>query len=254
VKSQRSSPSQLHQISQLCRVYHSAINRFLSRPPASEAVRQTAEAARERLDSICDTVDELAAGGHHSQALLMDAAGRIESMLSEFGPLNDPDLNQARDAMREIRNIIIHATTRYVRPYYRRIPGDIARTSRRTRCATDLAVRLLPPGDRERYRLEFASELAELPRSDQAPYAMRLVWHALSHRQALTGGGLRVSAAVTVAAGSGLCGTVIGWPAAVLGGVVVFAIMWTVDSPDRTRRLATLIRAARSRPAPTRKR
>jgi hypothetical protein len=59
-------------------------------------------------------------------------------------------------------------------------------------------------------------------------------------------------AAVTIAAGSGLCGTVIGWPVAVLGGVVVFAIMWTVSSQDRTRRLATLIHAARG-PANTRK-
>ena len=36
-------------------------------------------------------------------------------------------------------------------------------------CAMDLAVRMLPPKERQRYRKELVSELADLPRRDRPP-------------------------------------------------------------------------------------
>jgi hypothetical protein len=40
----------------------------------------------------------------------------------------------------------------------------------------------------------------------------------------------------------------INWPAVVLGSALLVAFAWTISSADRTRRLASLIRAACSRP------
>jgi hypothetical protein len=125
--------------------------------------------------------------------------------------------------------------------------------SRRTRRATDLALRLLSPEHRQRYREEWSAELADLPRSDQAPYAFRLLFRAWSLRQSLKGkSGVGSAGALTlVVAGGGsiACQIVIGWPAAVLGGAAIFAVMWTIGSADRTDRLASLIRSARGGPA-----
>lgn len=60
------------------------------------------------------------------------------------------------------------------------------RLSRRTRYALDLALRLLSPVDRQRYREEWAAELGDLPRRDQTPYAFRLLSHAWSLRRELS--------------------------------------------------------------------
>ncbi len=132
-----------------------------------------------------------------------------------------------------------------------------ARVSRRTQCATGLAVRLLPPVDRARYREEFATELADLPRCDQAPYAVRLVCRSWSLRRSLTGKRsvrpARVLVVVIPGAGSAVCLAALGWPAAILGSVAIMALMWTVSSLDRTQHLVSLIRAARGGQAPTRK-
>lgn len=54
-------------------------------------------------------------------------------------------------------------------------------------------------------------------------------------------------------AGTGVWLATIGWPVVVLGTMVVIAVMVTITSQDRTRRLAILIRAVRSRPALIRK-
>ena len=75
--------------------------------------------------------------------------------------------------------------------------------SRRTRCATILAVRLLPPADRARYREEFAAEIADLPRRDRAPYAIRLARLSWSLRRALTGKPSVSSSRVVVVVGPG---------------------------------------------------
>ncbi len=47
------------------------------------------------------------------------------------------------------------------------------------------------------------------------------------------------------AAGCAICRAALGLPAAVLGIILIIAVMWTVSSPDRTRHLASLIRALR---------
>jgi len=124
-------------------------------------------------------------------------------------------------------------------------------TSRRTKCAAGLAVRLLPPADRARYRQEFAAELADLPRCDQAPYAFRLVSRTWSLRRSLKDKPPVRSTKVVVVVGAGACSAAglasVGWPAAFLGSVVVIALAWTISSADRTRHLATLIRTARKK-------
>lgn len=47
-------------------------------------------------------------------------------------------------------------------------------------------------------------------------------------------------------AGSAVYLAGLGWPAAVLGSVLIVAVMWTISDLNRTRHLATLIRAIRS--------
>ena len=64
---------------------------------------------------------------------------------------------------------------------------DKEQPSRRTRGSTALGLRLLSPLDRQRYREEWAAELADLPRCDQAPSAFRLLSRAWSLRRALSG-------------------------------------------------------------------
>ena len=128
----------------------------------------------------------------------------------------------------------------------------IMNESRKTRYASRLAVRLLPPADRARYRQEFAAELADLPRRDQAPHAFRLAVRAWSLRRSLTGRPSRRSTGVVlVVAVGGAEGAVLlaglDWPATVLGSVVVIALMWTINSRARTRHLASLIRATRKK-------
>jgi len=46
---------------------------------------------------------------------------------------------------------------------------------------------------------------------------------------------------------------VVGWPTVVLGCAVIGAVMWTITSPDRARRLASLIPAARGHGRPDEK-
>jgi hypothetical protein len=110
---------------------------------------------------------------------------------------------------------------------------------------------MLPPADRARYREEFAAELADLPHADQAPYAIRLVFRAWSLRRSLTrrSSGRSVSVVVVVTAGGECLAWLAGidWPAATFGDVIVAALMWTITSQDRTRRLATLVRSVRGR-------
>jgi hypothetical protein len=136
------------------------------------------------------------------------------------------------------------------------MPADV---SRRTRYAVGLAVRLLPSADRARYRAEFAAELADLPGCDRAPHATRLACRTWALRRSLSGkSSVRSTRVVVVvaatSAGSAVFLADLAWPVAVLGSVLIFALMWTVSSRDRTRHLGSLIRAARGHPAPNRKR
>jgi hypothetical protein len=53
-------------------------------------------------------------------------------------------------------------------------------------------------------------------------------------------------------AGGAVCLATLGWPTVALGGALIIALMWTLSSPDRTRRLASLIRAIRGGPGRSR--
>lgn len=131
-----------------------------------------------------------------------------------------------------------------------------ARLSWRTRFATDLAVRMLAPIDRQRYRQEWAAELADLPRRDQAPCALRLLSRAWSLRRELSEKprkkpahrpGHRWCGVPSADAVAALCG--LDWPAAVVGLGWMLGLMWVVSSKDRTQRLIDLIREPRSSPS-----
>jgi hypothetical protein len=180
---------------------------------------------------------------HHTLTLLNRLA-----QLTRPNPLDLPVLEKLallRDLQRALRHDFYPTSPRRAR--LERYP----QASRRTRCATNIAVRLLPPSDRSRYRQEFAAELADLPRTDQAPYAIRLVTRAWSLRRSLQSSSHRssINVAVGSAAASGtalLAG--ISWPGVVLGGMTVAAIMWTITSQGRTQRLTALIRAVRNSP------
>lgn len=183
------------------------------------------------------------AGRNYSRAL--DALYQIYESIMRIGPRGNRDLDEAVAIIFTLRDHIER----------RAKPGQgsrqVTRVSRRARSATSLAVHLLPPADRERYREEFAAELAGLPRCDQAPYAFRLVSRSWSLRRSLTGRSTARSTTIVISLvlTSG-AETVwlprLGWPAAFLGIAVVLAVVWTVSSRDRARRLANLIRAFRT--------
>jgi hypothetical protein len=240
--------------------YDSAVGRFQRRYRLVKSVHNQIRATRVALQTLHVALKELASVDLNASdvsslgKLVLDSAMRLELRLSQVGPFDDPDIAAARRAAWEIRNLLIHGMTRYMQrsgPSVR--PATL---SRRTRCATRMAVRLLPPADRERYREEFASELADLPRIDQAPYAVRLVFRAWSQRRSLRGkASVRAGTVIGMAAGSGGLAwmAAVSWPAAVLGGTLIAAVLMTINSNERTRRLASLIRAARGRPGPATK-
>ena len=209
------------------------------------------------------------------------AVGRLEKSLGHVVPLARRDRAEADFIVEALRLGILGDRSQYLYGYldlasesawvlrrnpfskpatasHRRPTSKPARVSRKTWYVTGLAVRQLPPADRARYRQEFASELADLPRRHQAPHAVRLVRNAWSQRRSLTGKpsvqSTRVMLVVGTGAGSAVCLSTMGWPATALGSVVVTAVMWTISSQERTRRLATLIRAVLNRHPPTRKR
>lgn len=170
-----------------------------------------------------------------------------------IGPQGNRDLDEAVAIIFALRDLI----ERRAKPGQR--PTQLSGVSRRARAATSVAVHLLPPADRERYREEFAAELAELPRCDQAPYAFRLVTRSWSLRRALIGRSMArsttivISLVVTTGAETVWLPR-LGWPTACLGTAVVVAVVWAVSSRDRARRLGNLIRAFRgSQPVNRRK-
>jgi hypothetical protein len=188
-----------------------------------------------------------------------DALARVEATLASAR--NEPDLRLAAITFQKLRDALIHGWYSVVDEggvlaYHRRSP-ELPKLSRRTRCATDLALRLLSPVDRQRYREEWAAELAHLPRCDQAPSALRLLSRAWSLRRELSGKPSRapqvglvvmvtIPGADVVAAACGL-----GWPAAAVGICWGVGVAWTLSSKERTSNLIDLIKAIRSRKAPT---
>ena len=131
-------------------------------------------------------------------------------------------------------------------------PTKPIRNSRITQCATDLALRFLPPADRHRYRAEWAAELTELPRRDQAPFACRLLTRAWSLRRELSDKpsrapqlGLAAMVAIPGAdAVAAVCG--LGWPAAAVAMSWGAGVAWTISNRARTRNLISIVRALRS--------
>jgi hypothetical protein len=123
----------------------------------------------------------------------------------------------------------------------------------------DLTVRILPPKERQRYRVEFMAELAGLPRRDQAPHAFRLLIHGWSLRRSLNEKPSRAPtvglAVMIVVPGADALAAVCGldWQATVLGVGWTVGLMWIVSSKERTRNLVTLIREARTNKATTQK-
>jgi hypothetical protein len=168
------------------------------------------------------------------------------------------ELNRARDLFRQIRGPLAHGDpdmvtgsnlNRYLGVYMTE-QAKPPQPSRRTRCATDLAVRLLSPVHRQRYRQEWAAELVDLPRCDQAPYAFRLLSRGWLLRRELSekpsrapSVGLAVMVVVPGAdALAALCG--LDWPAAIVGVGWTIGLAWVVSSRDRTKHLVTLIRVS----------
>ena len=188
---------------------------------------------------------------------VIEAALRIDRCLPHVSTGEDRALDEARRLLKRLRTVVawqpdaitLTVPVGPVGAVRVVLAGRRATVSRRTRYATGIAIRLLPPADRARYRQEFAAELADLPRIDQGPYAFRLVTRAWWLRRELKGKKTSASAGVTtlvLATGGSIAFQIaIGWPAAILGGVAIFALMWTINSADRTKRLATLIRSAR---------
>ncbi len=183
------------------------------------------------------------AGRRYGEAL--DALYQIYESIMRIGPRGNRDLDKAVAIILTLRDLIERRAKSGQRS------GQLTGVSRRARSTASLAVHLLPPADRERYREEFSAELADLPRCDQAPYAFRLVTRSWSLRRSLTGRPTARSTTIVIslvlttgAETVWLPG--LGWPAAFLGSAVVLAVVWTVSSRDRARRLANLIRALRS--------
>jgi hypothetical protein len=224
---------------QLCDGLAEAVNRYNDQARSTGSKSVTLN-YRKPFNVLCRNVF---AGRRYDEAL--GALSQIYESIMRIGPRGNRDLDEAVKIIFALRDLIERRAKQSQRP--RQLTG----ASRRTRSAANLAVHLLPPADRARYREEYAAELAALPRCDQAPYAFRLLSRSWSLRRSLTGRStasattLVITLAVTTGAETvWLPG--LGWPAACLGTAVVLAVLWTVSSRDRARRLANLIRAFRS--------
>jgi hypothetical protein len=193
---------------------------------------------------------------------LAELPSALEALAAAYRELRDPA--SRRQGVRLVLGAL--AATRLLSHIpVPRSPADDA--SRRVRWAIHLAVRLLPPEDRRRYREEFAAEFASLPRCDQAAYAYRLITRTWALRRALAGQPRRRALAhrprrrrglltLTLATGPAsalattIDGILTGSGSAILAAVgllIVTGILaaWTIGSDERTNRLATLVRAAR---------
>lgn len=223
----------------LCDSLAEAINRYNQHAQRGRRQGPTLE-FQKPFNVLCADVF---AGRSYSRAL--DALYQIYESIMRIGPRGNPDLDEAVTIIFTLRDLI----ERRAKPGQR--SRQSTRVSRRARSATSLAVHLLPPADRERYREEFAAELADLPRCDQAPYAFRLVSRSWSLRRSLTGRSTARSTTIVISlvlttGAETVWLPRLGWPAAFLGIAMVLAVVWTVSSRDRARRLANLIRAFRT--------
>ena len=216
--------------------------------------------ARRALATVTEMLSQAtgtpAADRERVPALALEAIARVDSYLMRMDAAGDEvDDRDLREASRLLTRLQV-AFMNEMAWFHRGHGTQMSAPSRRTRWAAGLAVRLLPPADRERYRQEFASELADLPRIDQAPHAIRLVFRAWPLRRSLKGkASVRTGTVIVVAVGGGSLAwtAAVSWPAAVLGGALIAAVLMTINSNERTRRLASLIRATRGRPGPARK-
>lgn len=235
--SPRRSPA--NSLMTLCDSLAEAINRY--NDYAQRRGRQAPSVEfRKAFNVLCADVF---AGRSYDRAL--DALYQIYESIMRIGPRGNRDLDEAVAIIFTLRDLI----ERRAKPGRR--PRQLTGVSRRARSATSVAVHLLPPADRERYREEFAAELADLPRCDQAPYAFRLVTRSWSLRRSLTGRSTARSTTIVISlvlttGAETVWLPRLGWPAAFLGTAVVLAVVWTVSSRDRARRLANLIRAFRT--------
>jgi hypothetical protein len=207
--------------------------------PLLDAIDRAQDAAGDLHDVIVNNLDA-------PPALLAQVTKGLRLCLGSAVVMDARNTQTAITTLRAIDDDLVYEKFRYMSGAS---AGGAVKISRRTECATHLAVRMLPPAQRARYRQEFRAELAELPRIDQAPYAFRLVSHAWWLRRELEGKATSASACMTTGiltvGGSIACQVVIGWPAAILGGIAILTLAWTISSADRTGRLATLIHSVR---------
>jgi hypothetical protein len=112
-----------------------------------------------------------------------------------------------------------------------------------------IAALSVPKSYRGRYREEFLSEMTELALHRSIVYVLRQLARSTPLRRSLAGKPQatpsKVIFAVSLGAGGCMCLDAIGWPAVALGAILAIVIMWTVSSPERTRRLNSVIRAIR---------
>jgi hypothetical protein len=185
-----------------------------------------------------------------------NAVLEIKRRIDHTGNDDDPNLVNAVGLLLVMAVLFSEGTQAQPEPH----AAHRDRASRRARGAMDLALRLLSPVDRQRYREEWSAELADLPRRDQAPYAFRLLSRALILRRELSGKPARNPRSVLFIVGAvipgtdavaALCG--LDWPAAVVGISWTAGLLWVISSNERTRRLIALIQEGRSGKVPTRK-
>jgi hypothetical protein len=236
----------------LCPELEDALDRFMEARSANRDISSMDVRAL-----ACDLRTSLSAEDDYAASLKM--IDGIRSELRRARPRFNTDLEHALRISFQIHNVIGKMARRqWLLQHF--IVRPQTNISRRTRCVADLALRMLPPVDRQRYREEFAGELADLPRRDQAPHALRLLSWAWSQRRELSGKPSRNPRAGLVVVGvvvpgadavTALCG--LDWPAATVAICWTLGLLWILSSKDRTQRLIDLTREARKSNSSTQK-
>lgn len=195
-------------------------------------------------------------------ATALAAIGNINVWIWQTRKPDDrqPEREDLVHAIRSIRSAVVQIQHSGVGPPPVDMTIEPERSSRRARWAADLAVRMLPPVDRQRYREEWGAEIMDIARRDQAAYAFRLLSRAWSLRRSLKGTPSSAPRSVlifvsVVVPGADALAAVCGldWQATVLGVGWTVGLMWVVTSKERTHNLVTLIREARTSKSPTQK-
>src|SRR5262249_31700431 len=147
-----------------------------------------------------DLREYIAADGPPTLDFVLGTTTQIVDSVGSLTGYGDAVLGEIRLCIEALRRDVCQVPLILMQEPAVERPADL---SPRTLHLTRLAVRLLPPADRARYREEFAAELADLPRCDQAPHAVRLAFRAGHLRRSLTGKPSVRSTRVVMAVGVG---------------------------------------------------